>query len=174
MSEKNESAIQSEGEERKKRAQTKPGEKIFSFLLLLLGIYFTWQSYQYFLDKPAISEYGALPLILGVILIILSGVTIVTDFFRESELKSQKPGQRIVNTLKYLVPRADAVMILLIAIYTTTFFLGVSFWINTPIFLWVSMAYLHRRDYLKNILWIGIILAFIYLVFKVAFSVVFP
>ncbi|MBQ9595318.1 MAG: tripartite tricarboxylate transporter TctB family protein, partial [Synergistaceae bacterium] len=66
------------------------------------------------------------------------------------------------------------IMLVLIVAYCVALLEGVSFYIATPAFLYISMCYLMRRDFLKNIIWTGIVMAFIVLVFRVLFSVVFP
>ena len=52
--------------------------------------------------------------------------------------------------------------------------LKVGFYIATPVFLWVSMCYLMRKDYVKNILWTALCMAFILVVFRFIFSVMLP
>lgn len=51
---------------------------------------------------------------------------------------------------------------------------GLSFYVATPLFLYGCMCYLMRKSYLKNILWTALVMAFIILVFRMLFSVIFP
>ena len=46
--------------------------------------------------------------------------------------------------------------------------------ISSPVFLWASMTYLERGNFVKNILFTAIVMAFVILVFKVGFHVVLP
>jgi hypothetical protein len=46
--------------------------------------------------------------------------------------------------------------------------------IATPIFLWCTMSFLSRGKFVKNLLWTALCMLFIYLVFRVLFSVVLP
>ena len=52
--------------------------------------------------------------------------------------------------------------------------LGINFYISTGLFLYATMCYLLRKDFLKNILWTALVMAFIVVVFRMLFGVVFP
>lgn len=65
-------------------------------------------------------------------------------------------------------------MLLAILAYCALLLAGVSFYIATPLFLYGSMCFLTRRNYLKNILWTAVVMAFIVVVFRLLFGVIFP
>lgn len=80
----------------------------------------------------------------------------------------------ILAGLRYVLPKEVLVVFLAILVYCALLLAGVSFYIATPLFLYGSMCYLMRKDYLKNIIWTAIVMAFIVVVFRMLFSVIFP
>lgn len=151
-----------------------PGEKGFAVFLLLIGLFFTWQSVLLYQKAPGASGSGAVPLFCSVVIDLFAIAILVTDRKRRS-INSGKPfGEVVRNTLAYLASRDVVVMILLVVVYCVALFLEVGFMIATPIFLWVGMCYLSRKNYVKNIIWTALCMLFIYLVFRVLFSVVLP
>jgi hypothetical protein len=76
--------------------------------------------------------------------------------------------------LAYAFPIDVLVILGAVLVYCILLFVGVSFYIATPLFLYGSMCYLMKKDYLKNILWTALVMAFIVLVFRMLFGVVFP
>ena len=88
--------------------------------------------------------------------------------------KVQGIGTKIIKAIQYALPLNVMVMLALIVAYCAALVGGVSFYIATPLFLWLSMCWLMRRDYVKNILWTACVMAFIVVVFRILFSVVFP
>ncbi len=156
------------------KSQIKPGERPFMALLTLIGVWFTWESYKLFREDPTLSSFGALPLILGILMTFMSAILLVKSILAENPAKGLPQKEKLLLGIKHLFPPHVSVMILLLVIYTATFFAGVTFWVSTPVYLWVAIAYLHRKDYLKNVIWIGCMMLFIFLVFKLAFRVIFP
>ena len=82
--------------------------------------------------------------------------------------------EKIKKGLQFAFPMDTLVILGGILIYCLLLSLGVSFYIATPLFLYGSMCYLMRGNFVKNILWTAIVMAFIILVFRMLFSVVFP
>ena len=62
----------------------------------------------------------------------------------------------------------------MIAAYCVLLANGIPFIVSSPIFLWAAMTYLERGNFVKNILFTAIVMAFVILVFKVGFHVVLP
>lgn len=150
------------------------GEKGFAVVLLVIGLFFTWQSYLMFREDPVASSYGAVPLFLSGLITLLALLIIITDRKKKSP-STGKPLKEAVHLALFHVARKDILVMLgLIALYCLALYLNAGFMIATPVFLWVSMTYLSRGNYLKNILWTAICMVFIFLVFKVLFAVVLP
>ncbi len=154
--------------------KTKPGEKGFPFLLLLLGIFITAESVKMYREAPTLEGYGTMPLICGILIIILSVFIILNNFRYKSEITGLPVGEQAKAILSHLCSKEVMVMMALIVVYCIVLNAGVPFLVSSPVFLWVSMTYLRRGGYVRNIVYTLIIMVFIYLVFKVAFQVVFP
>lgn len=152
----------------------KSGEKGFAVFLLALGLFFTWQSVLLYRQAPGASSYGAVPLFCSVVIDIMAIAILITDRKKQSESSGLPVGQVVKNTLKYLFSIDIIVMLVLVAVYCAALYLGAGFMFATPVFLWLGMTYLSRGDYLKNILWTALCMGFIYLIFRVLFSVVLP
>lgn len=150
------------------------GEKGFAVVLLLLGLFFTWQSYLMFREDPVASSYGAVPLFCSGLITVLALCIIIIDRKKRSP-SSGKPLKEVLSlAVRHVAKRDILVMLGLILLYCLALYLNAGFMIATPIFLWVSMTWLGRGNYLKNLLWTAICMVFIYLVFKVLFAVVLP
>ena len=151
-----------------------PGEKGFAVFLLLVGLFFTWQSVLLYQKAPGASGSGAVPLFCSVVIDLLAIAILITDRKKQSVSSGQPFSAAVKNAVAYLANRDVVVMILLILAYCAALYLDVGFMIATPVFLWVGMSYLSRKNYLKNVLWTALCMLFIYLVFRVLFSVVLP
>ena len=161
-------------EQKKESESFKPGEKGFAVFLLMFGLFFTWQSWKLYQNAPGASSCGSVPLFCSAIITILSLVVIVVDRKKPSENSGKPVGEIVKTAMSYLLPKDVLVMVGLVVIYCITLYMGLGFLIVTPVFLWVSMVYLSRGNYAKNLLWTALCMLFIYLVFKVLFSVVLP
>ena len=75
---------------------------------------------------------------------------------------------------RYAVPKDVVVMLVAVLAYCVALLMGLSFYIATSLFLYGTMCYLTRKNYLKNVLWTALVMAFIVVVFRMLFSVVFP
>ena len=150
------------------------GEKGFALVLLVIGLFFTWQSYLMFREEPVASSYGAVPLFCSGIITLLALVILITDRKKRTPGTGKPLKEALLLAVRHVAGKDVLVMIGLIILYCLALYLGSGFMIATPIFLWVGMTWLSRGNYLKNILWTAICMGFIYLVFKVLFSVVLP
>lgn len=156
------------------------GEKVFSFILLIVGLIALKLSVDLWFSislrrGPRIASAAAVPVFVSALWVIMSLWTVIENFKLTTPLSKVKGlGEKITKAIAYALPLNVVIMLALIVAYCVALVEGVSFYIATPAFLYVSMCYLMRKDYLKNILWTGIVMAFIVLVFRVLFSVVFP
>lgn len=156
------------------------GEKVFSFILLIVGVIALKLSVDLWFSislrrGPRIASAAAVPVFVSALWVIMSLWTVIENFKLTTPLSHiQGMGEKIMKALAYALPLNVIIMLALIVAYCVALVEGVSFYIATPAFLYISMCYLTRKDYVKNILWTGIVMAFIVLVFRVLFSVVFP
>ena len=156
------------------------GEKVFSFILLIVGVIALKLSVNLWFSislrrGPRIASAAAVPVFVSALWVLMSLWTVIENFKLTTPLSKVKGvGEKIMKALAYALPLNVIIMLALIVAYCVALVEGVSFYIATPAFLYISMCYLMRKDYLKNILWTGIVMAFIVLVFRMLFSVVFP
>ena len=124
---------------------------------------------------PRIASAAAVPVFVSALWVVMSLWTVIENFKLTTPLSKIKGmGTKIIKALQYAFPLNVLVMLLAIAAYCVALLEGVSFYIATPAFLYFSMCYLTRKDFVKNILWTAIVMTFIVLVFRMLFSVVFP
>ena len=160
--------------ENKKQKPFAPGEKGFAFGLLLFGAFFFWQSLKLYQAKPGIEGPGAMPLFISALIIIFSLCIIISDWKAPSENHGLSFGEQAKKTLGFIFQKDVLVQMILILAYCVALNLKVGFYIATPVFLWISMCYLMRKDYVKNLLWTALCMAFIIVVFRFIFSVMLP
>lgn len=153
---------------------TKPGEKVFPVLLLIVGILVTKESWGMYKRSPELSGYGTVPLFCGAMITLLSIVIIITNMFHKSDISGMSLKEKAAAVVKHLFSLDVLVMLVMIIAYCVLLANGIPFIISSPIFLWASMTYLERGNFVKNILFTAIVMAFVILVFKVGFHVVLP
>jgi hypothetical protein len=161
-------------DEEKNQETRKTGEKGFSIFLLLVGLFFTWQSWKLYQQSPGASSYGAVPLACSVLIVLFSLAILISDWRKKSPISGKKLLEKIKEGFRSILPLDVVVLIGMGILYCGALYLNIGFLLATPIFLWCSMTYLSRGGYLKNLLWTALCMGFIYLVFKVLFSVVLP
>ncbi len=156
------------------------GEKVFSIILLAFGIAALYLSIELWFKiplrrGPRIASAAAVPLFVSALWVIMSIWTVIENFKLTTPLtKIQGIKNKIIEAIKYAMPLNVLIMLAAIVVYCASLIIGVSFYISTSVFLYFSMCYLMRKDYIKNILWTAVVMAFIVLVFRLLFSVVFP
>lgn len=156
------------------------GEKVFSIMLFLIGAFALKLSIDLWFSiplrrGPRIASAAAVPVFVSGLWVILSLITVLENFKLTTPLSGVAGiGKKIAKALAYAMPLNVAIMLAAIIAYCAALVEGVSFYIATPLFLYFSMCYLTRKDFVKNILWTALVMAFIVLVFRMLFSVVFP
>jgi archaellum biogenesis protein FlaJ (TadC family) len=154
-----------------------PGEKVFSVVLLILGLVAFGLALELWtrMSEPRIASAAALPLFATAVWVILALITMLQDFKLTSPLSAVSDRmEKIKQGLAYAFPVDVLVMLALVLVYCVLLFVGLSFYIATPLFLYAGMCYLMKKDYVKNILWTALVMVFIVLVFRMLFGVVFP
>jgi len=154
-----------------------PGEKAFAVVLLLFGLAAFGLSLELWfrMSEPRVSSAAALPLFASGVWVILALVTMLQDFKLSSPLSALKDrGEKIRKGLSFAFPPDVLVILGAVLAYCVLLAVGLSFYIATPLFLYASMCYLTKKDFVKNILWTALVMAFIVVVFRMLFNVVFP
>lgn len=163
-----------------KEHQLEAGEKVFSVILLLVGAVALKLSIDLWFRiplrrGPRIASAAAVPVFVSALWVILALITVLENFKLTTPLSGVSGiGNKIVKALAYAFPLNVTIMLGAIVAYCVALVEGVSFYIATPVYLYFSMCYLTRKDFLKNIIWTALVMAFIILVFRMLFSVVFP
>lgn len=158
-----------------KANELQKGEKGFTVVLLLISCFFLFQSILLYRKNPGPSSCAALPLGASGLLTALVLWNIILDIKKKTPLSSIASFvERARGAMAYGFPKNVVVMVGIIVLYSLALLLGLGFYIATPLFLWGSMCYLLRKDYLKNLIWMAICMLFIFVVFTLAFSVVLP
>lgn len=150
------------------------GEKGFAVFFLLIGLFFTWQSIILYKEHPGASSCGSVPLFCSSVIALFSLLTIIFDRKKETENSGKAVIEMMKDTCRHIFPTDVIVMLLFMVAYCIALYVGLGFMYVTPVFLWGSMTFLSRGNYVKNILWTGLCMLFIYLVFHILFSVVLP
>ena len=156
------------------------GEKVFSVILLLFGVAALKLSIDLWFKiplrrGPRIASAAAVPVFVSGLWVILAAITVLENFKLTTPLSGVAGiGNKIVKALAYAFPLDVLIMLIAIVAYCAALVEGVSFYIATSVFLYFSMCYLTKKDFLKNIIWTACVMAFIVIVFRVLFSVVFP
>ena len=153
------------------------GEKAFSVIVLAVGLIAFGMALSLWgrMSEPKIASAAAMQLFVSGIWVITALLTVIENFRLKTPLSGMTGGRKkVLSGLQYALPRNVLVMLGMIVAYCVLLVLGISFYIATPLFLYGAMCYLIKKDFVKNILWTAIVMAFIILVFRLLFSVVFP
>ena len=154
-----------------------PGEKGFQIILFAFGaIAFAlscmlWNK----VSAPKVSSAAALPLFVSGLWVVLTFIDIVLNLRSKSRVGSVKGiWSTCSQAIGYAKPKQTFIMICAVIVYCIMLYFKFDFYIATGLFLYTTMCYLTKKNYLKNIIWTSIVLLFVYVVFGLLFGVVFP
>ncbi|WMJ76689.1 MULTISPECIES: tripartite tricarboxylate transporter TctB family protein [unclassified Sedimentibacter] len=156
-------------------SKIKPGETVFLFMLLGIGTGAFIESINMYMNDPAPSSYGALPLFLSSI-IVLFMIKII--FFESNKTVSESENfvlkEKFKLAVEYIFTKDILLMLLMLIGYCLLLVLGVGFELVTPIFLFTSMSYLMNGKYLQSLIFTVVVMAFILIIFNTIFQVILP
>ncbi|WFA07874.1 tripartite tricarboxylate transporter TctB family protein [Tissierella sp. Yu-01] len=153
----------------------KPGERGFAIILLIVGILALIESMKMFMKEPTSSSFGALPLFLSsVIVIFMIKIILFEDRSTGTGNKKGNFKELINSTLRYIFPKDIIVVFLFLILYCLLLVFGLGFEMSSTIFLIASMTYLMRGQILRNVIYTGLSMTFILVVFKTIFQVILP
>lgn len=153
------------------------GEKVFAIVLLVAGLIAFAMAMELWgrMKEPKIASAAAVPVFVSGLWSLMALLTVIENVKQSTPLSGKKRiAEKIKAAIGYALPMNVMAVIGMILVYCVLLLQGISFYIATPLFLYGAMCYLTRKDYGKNILWTAIVMAFIVLVFRMLFSVVFP
>ncbi|MCI8284780.1 MAG: tripartite tricarboxylate transporter TctB family protein [Firmicutes bacterium] len=153
---------------------TKPGEKGFPVILLFIGIFITAEAVRMYKNAPELSGYGTMPLICGILMIVLSVFIIINNFRFKSEISGRPVKEQAIAVARHIFSKDVMIMTVFIIAYCIMLSFRIGFVIASPVFLWVSMTYLSKGRFVKNIFYTMLVMLFIVVVFNLVFKVVFP
>jgi hypothetical protein len=159
----------------KSTTELRSGEKGFTILLLILCAFFLYQSVLLYRHNPGSDSCASLPLGVSILLTVLSLWNVLLNIKKKTPLNGVTAiTKKVWGALVYIFPIDIFVMTSFIVLYCVMLRMGIGFYISTPLFLWGSMCYMVRKDYLKNLIWTALCMLFILLVFSELFNVVLP
>ena len=147
--------------------ELRPGEKIFSILLVLFSGFLFFESYKISQFKNLVTS-GAMPMFASTLMFVSSIFILINTFSKNKTLK-----QNSFQVIKYLFPLRFILFVLLIFLYTFVIqYLG--FLLASGIFLFISVWSLWEKGPLPAILISLSSIATIYLLFRIVFKVILP
>lgn len=153
------------------------GEKVFQIVLTLIGAFFVYQSLKLWqvVSAPKVSSAAALPLFVSLVWTIFSLIGVIQNIKKSTPLNNiSSMGEKIKKGLAYALPKDVVVVIAAVIIYCLLLLVGLNFYIATAIFLYATICYLTKKDFVKNIIWVALVLLFAFLAFEKLFGIVFP
>lgn len=154
-------------EQRHKRA----GESTFGVIVLLVSVFFAWQSYQ-ISGFSALSSPGAFPLAASFVMVIASLIVVISDLRRPHETDgafADKARSFSTQITPSVIMVFAGFVIGYSALLDTLGFLPASF-----LFLFAAIQFLHRRSVAYSFIVALGSLIVIYVVFRMVFKVVLP
>ena len=147
--------------------ELRPGEKIFSILLVLFSGFLFFESYKISQFKSLVTS-GAMPMFASTLMFVSSIFILINTFSKNKTLK-----QNSFQVIKYLFPLRFILFVLLIFLYTFVIqYLG--FLLASGIFLFITVWSLCEKGPLPAILISLSSIATIYLLFRIVFKVILP
>jgi len=153
------------------KRRKRPGESAFGILLLLLSLFFAWQSYG-ISGFSALSSPGAFPMAVSATMVLAAVIVVIGNLRRKNEVEGGLGASArafLANVTPGVVLAFTGMVIAYSVLLDPLGFLPASF-----LFLLVSIHYLHRGSVLFSVVVAVLSLAAIYAVFRLVFKVVLP
>ncbi|WP_434310309.1 tripartite tricarboxylate transporter TctB family protein [Hominifimenecus sp. rT4P-3] len=157
-----------------KKAEQKPGTRMVSLLFIVVAAVFFWESIGIYQDDPSLSGSSTFPLIVSGFLLILGVADLIQNIRKGSATTGMGIGEKCKSIVQYLLPKNALVFLLMTVVYYVMLEFGVGFVISSLIFLLAAMCYLIPKNFVKNLIYTGVCIGALYLIFKVLFKVFLP
>ncbi len=148
----------------------RPGERLFSVVLVGFSLAALWQAYQ-ISGFTGLSTPGIFPMLATATMVVSALVILRRAFIQPSS--GEAAGQTLRRFFREIVPPRHVVVVALIAAY-----LAVMPWLGfltaSAVFLFVTTKLLWRRSLLATLILTAGTTAAIYVVFRIVFQVVLP
>ncbi len=159
----------------RKNEPLKPGEKVFTVLLLAVSLFMLAQALLLWRAHPGIAGPAAVPLLSSALVAVLLTVSVFLNIKKPSAAPSDlPPREKARMALNHVFSLDLLIALAAIIAYCALIALGVSFYIVTPVFLWGLTTFFARGGYLKNLLPTTVCVAFVYVVFELLFHISLP
>ena len=158
------------------KTDLQPGEKGFTIVLLAFCAFLLYRSMLLWQQAPGINGPAIVPVLASGLPTLLLAISVITNFWKTTPLSSSELSakEKYDIATSYLFSKNVVVTLIAIVVYCVLLNMGISFYIVSSLFLWGLMSFLAKGNYIKNILWTALTMAFIFGVFQVMFSVVMP
>jgi len=151
--------------QRKTKEFLRPGELFFAILIAAFSVVALWQAYE-ISGFTGLSTPGIFPM-LAAITMLISALFILHDALSRRQIRANS-----VDKIQVFTGRL-ALIVSLLAVYVCAMpYFG--FMISSAVFLFLSFAYLWRKNVFMSALLTAATLLAIYLIFRVLFQVVLP
>lgn len=152
--------------------ELKAGEIGLSTILILFSSFAIYESYRISEVDLTISSPGAFPMFISILLLIFS-IWIFVEDYRSNRQKKQRILDKISSIGRLILPKKIFQTIIFLAIYALVLD-KIGFVISTLMFLWISISFLAKENFLKNLGISILIVVSIVLIFNTIFNVVLP
>lgn len=158
------------------KTDLQPGEKGFTIVLLAFCAFLLYRSILLWQQAPGINGPAIVPILASGLPALLLAISVLTNFWKTTPLSSKELSgkEKYDIAVTYLFSRNVVVTFVFILAYCVLLHFGISFYIASSLFLWGLMSFLGKGNYVKNVLWTALTMAFIFVVFQFMFSVVMP
>jgi putative tricarboxylic transport membrane protein len=143
-----------------------PGETLFGLLMVAVSVFLLWQAYS-ISGLSKLSSPGTFPMSAAFIMLVFSCVTVVSNYKQKSVKYS------FAQFRDAIVPNLVSFMIALILAYAV-FLESVGFLVTSFSFLFLAIWVLNKSSMVRTFFLALLSVLVIYVVFRLAFSVVLP
>lgn len=142
----------------------KPGERLFTFLLVIGSVYLFWQAYQ-IAGFSDLSSAGAFPMATAATMILAACFIFVNTL--------KRPASQNTSFFTHCFPPIVAMIMALILVYAVVLE-SLGFILSSFVFLFITIQFLYRRRMLTTLAISLFSLIMVYIVFRLIFQVVLP
>lgn len=157
------------------QAELQSGEKVFTFVMFVFCAVMFYQSYLLWNKNPGLSGPATFPMITSGFPMLLLFFSIIGNFRKKTPVSGVASlGEKTKIVIEYLFSRNVTIALIFIVSYCLLLSYGVPFYVTTSLFLWGLMTLLYKGNYVKNVIWTAMCIAFIFVVFGLGFGVIMP
>lgn len=157
------------------KVELQSGEKIFTVVLFGFCVFMFYQSYILWNQNPGLSGPATFPMITSGFPGLLLFFSIISNIGKKTPVSSAADfGKKAKIVIAYLFSRNVTIALFFIVFYCLLLSVGIPFYVTTALFLWGLMTLLYKGNYVKNVIWTAMCIAFIFVVFGLGFGVVLP